>query len=140
MGTSTNCTSCPFDSYLYLNQCISCSKSSINCVACESVGNSFTCLGCRAGYYLDSDNQTCLQCGPNCKTCLGLNNCTECATTYFIAQDLTCQPCGMPNCLQCTDDSTCTRCSIGTFLSPNTSTCEPCMENCAKCSTQESCQ
>ena len=139
-GSSNNCTDCPFDSYLYNNSCIQCYKKSINCVACEVYQNSFSCLGCRVGYYLSSNNQTCLECSANCRTCNGLNNCAECEVSYYLNANLSCDPCTIGNCLQCSSANTCTRCAVGTYLSSNLNVCEPCLEGCAICTSQEQCQ
>lgn len=139
IGTSANCTACPADSFLYQGQCIRCYDKAINCVACESTNMSFTCLGCRTGYYLNANNNSCMACSANCQICSNFSTCTTCQVSYFLTVNNTCQPCSLPNCLTCAYASSCSICALGTFLS-SAQTCEPCSSGCAKCLSLTQCQ
>lgn len=114
-----------------------CYDKAINCIACESTNTTFTCLGCRTGYYLSTTSNNCMPCTSFCQVC-NSSTCLQCQISYFLTSNGTCQACNLPNCLTCLNSTTCTACSTGTFLS-TVATCEQCITGCAQCQSTTGC-
>ena len=55
-----------------------------NCLKCEN-GDTYNtkCTECNPGYVLN-ENNICLKCGNDCKTCLNENNCLECFAGFHL--------------------------------------------------------
>ncbi|CAD8100715.1 unnamed protein product [Paramecium primaurelia] len=117
INVNNNCNSCNSDKCiecqqgytLYQNYCYKCPTICQN--DCLFNGSKFGCLKCDLGYYLDTVNNECLQCGANCLICQpGIPidgdfvqmQCFKCIDNkeFFIDADLiNCKPKNMPNCI-----------------------------------------
>ncbi|CAD8196346.1 unnamed protein product [Paramecium pentaurelia] len=117
INVNSNCNSCDSDKCiecsqgytLYQNQCYKCPVICPN--DCIFDGSKFGCLKCEIGYYLDTVNNECLQCGANCLICQpGIPmdgdfvqmQCFKCIDNkdFFIDADLiNCKPKNMPHCI-----------------------------------------
>ncbi|EAS07583.2 transmembrane protein, putative (macronuclear) [Tetrahymena thermophila SB210] len=105
----------------YLQKFGKCQKCDQSCLHCYESGND-KCYQCNTGYYMN--NQYCMKCEPNCKTCKYRSNyCTSCQQGYFLngsrcelkcrqgeyGYNGQCFSCA-PNCFSCIDYNTCTKC------------------------------
>ncbi|KAL4483582.1 hypothetical protein ABPG72_016863 [Tetrahymena utriculariae] len=105
----------------YLQKLGKCQKCDQSCLHCYENGND-KCYQCSMGHYMN--NQYCMKCEPNCKTCKYRSNyCTSCQQGYFLngsrcelecrqgeySQNGYCYPCA-PNCFSCIDYNTCIKC------------------------------
>ncbi|CAD8210964.1 unnamed protein product [Paramecium octaurelia] len=117
ININSNCDSCDQDKCiecqsgyaLYQNECYKCPTLCPN--DCMFDGSKFGCLKCDLGYYLDTVNNECLQCGANCMVCQpGIPmdgtfvqmKCFKCTNDmeYFIdADQINCKPKTMPHCI-----------------------------------------
>lgn len=101
-ANSTWCTSCQNGSYLYSGKCVSASE-------CNNI----------SGYYLNSQQQACLQCIAPCLTCASQVACTSCLTGFLVSNNQTCShscplyffaDSGSKTCLLC-NSSVCRTCA-----------------------------
>lgn len=125
------CTSCS-TGYIFSDG--KCTKCPNNCAQCDS----FSCIKCSSGFYLNNSND-CLPCSENqCEECPN-NECSTCKSGYLINKDInTCSPCAS-NCYECAETlDTCTKCKQGTFLSSGI--CLSCSEGCTSCTSKNYCQ
>ncbi|ELU16382.1 hypothetical protein CAPTEDRAFT_227791 [Capitella teleta] len=111
---------------------------------CESCFNQQpVCTKCQQGWFIASDQVTCLQCPENCVRCVDLNSddqaeCVECIAEYGLSADqFTCTDCkdSDAHCIQCTDDNNdggvnCTTCDVGYTAKANGQGCTECNDHC----------
>ncbi|EAS00421.2 zinc finger lsd1 subclass family protein (macronuclear) [Tetrahymena thermophila SB210] len=112
---STNCTSCPLNTYL-INQNSSNNNLFLKCVPqCPE-----------QQFYLDNDKKKCLPCYKGCKICSGpsFDQCTECNKDFLL------------------DKNKCIRQDCGDYYyaNPDNNECARCQLNCIKCKDFNSCE
>ena len=72
---------------------------------CKTTNDNCKCDTCDDGYYLK--NYQCLQCDPNCKTCLNSDtNCLRCEIGYYLSSSNSCEQCPQ-FCNECTNENIC---------------------------------
>ncbi|OMJ94256.1 hypothetical protein SteCoe_2595 [Stentor coeruleus] len=116
--TSSTCTSCPIDKYLYNQTCTT---------------------KCPDGYY--PKDTECALCGPNCKTCKDYNFCLTCNDTklYIDASVGTCNTtCNVTTYTQ--GQSCVSSCSLSYFPVENPKFCQNCPIGCVNCTSLSVCQ
>ncbi|CAD8196278.1 unnamed protein product [Paramecium pentaurelia] len=117
INVNSNCNSCDSDKCiecsqgytLYQNQCYKCPVICPN--DCIFDGTKFGCLKCDIGYYLDTVNNECLQCGANCLICqpgipvdgdfvqMKCFKCIDDKDFFIDADQINCKPKTMPHCI-----------------------------------------
>ena len=122
--------------------CYSCQDP--HCASCDNT--TITCLACKTGYNLGSNNKCSAQCSSTlCAVCSGSNvaQCSICIQGYYAnVTTSTCMQCtGAPACIQCfqTSPTICILCANGFFLTSN-NTCVNCPSYCSSCTSASSCQ
>ncbi|ELP89646.1 protein serine/threonine kinase, putative, partial [Entamoeba invadens IP1] len=109
----------------------------IETVGC-SMRDSKGCKRCLNGYYLD--NNECIKCGANCKTCSDSVYCTSCEDGSFIDTNYRCQSLGdlSKKCkIAMPSGGGCAICKDGYFKSGID--CNECDDSCYNCDSRERC-
>jgi hypothetical protein len=135
----------PSSSPSYCKACTAASK----CLDCEPSAPAI-CLSCWSGYYLNTTDNTCVECTFPCTSCTGTTAtaCSSCAQGWvLISSNNTCMSASdvtlaVPNCANqvqstsgTTTSVTCNLCLQGYTLTP--AGCVPCIEGCLVCNAND---
>lgn len=144
-ATGYNCIPCyhPHTWDTKANKCIVCPA---NCgrFSCKRVNgtDNAICNRCNMGYYLLSDQTTCVKCAPSCQACnVSSTQCTACRMPLYLRDSKCVQNCtdryeqmrnGSRECVK--------NCSVGYFLNTTTNKCDKCNSSCLTCkNNKDSC-
>lgn len=109
--------------YFYFNY----TSNSITDVSVSNVWNSVlevTCMGmCSTGTAYSSSSGGCVQCTPNCNTCLTATICLTCLVNFYFRSDNLCYA----------------TCLAGTYPNSTSGRCESCPSGCSSCSSLTQC-
>ncbi|KAL4506331.1 hypothetical protein ABPG73_017065 [Tetrahymena malaccensis] len=134
-NTASTCLSC-INNYIFVESNNSCSPiCDSSCKTCSSPQNSYSCLSCFDGAFLDNNNQ-CQKCISPCQNCDQSGSyCLSCIQNYtFNATQNTCLPICDASCNTCSlpmSNQSCLSCFDGFYLINNQ--CLPCQSPCSTC-------